>query len=310
MAKGLTATIVFDGMSLNYGEGVGNISELKKISRGGEFYSYLSRQAIRYDIYRMLKEAFSMDADKENPLTEAQKVIQFKPDVNVRDYMEADLFGYMKTEKAKGSLTRPATVRITPAISLEPMYSDIEFGTNKNFADRVKSDPNPFMFEHHYSLYSYTITIDLDRVGRDDNDGIELEPEVKAERVKKVLEVLKVLNRDIKGRTESLNPLFAIGGVYNIKNPFFLNRVKVFYNKEKRSYYLNTEILKSILELSFNNNEIRKDTIIGYVKGFWLNEEEFNSLCNIVFSNIGNFFDELSNKVEGYYLNNQSGGIK
>jgi CRISPR-associated protein Cst2 len=38
--KGLTVSIIFDAMSLNYGEGVGNISELKKLSKGGELYSY------------------------------------------------------------------------------------------------------------------------------------------------------------------------------------------------------------------------------------------------------------------------------
>jgi CRISPR-associated protein Cst2 len=59
-AKGLTVSIIFDAMSLNYGEGVGNISELKKLSRNGELYSYESRQAIRYDIYRLLKENFNI----------------------------------------------------------------------------------------------------------------------------------------------------------------------------------------------------------------------------------------------------------
>ncbi len=301
MAKGLTLTIVFDGMSLNYGEGVGNISELKKISRGGEFYSYLSRQAIRYDMYRMLKEVFSIDEGKEDPLHNAQGVIQFKSEANIRDYVEVDLFGYMKTERGKASHTRPAVVRITPAISLEPMYSDIEFGTNKNFADRTNSDPNPFQFEHHYSLYSYTVTIDLDRVGKDENDGTDLDPCTKAERVSKVLEVLKVLNRDIKGRTENLNPLFVIGGVYAVKNPFFLNRIKVSYNKERKAYSLNTEILSSITSVSFNNRSIRDDTILGYVKGFWLNEDEFNKICNTIFSDIGSFFDELKNRVNDYY---------
>ena len=29
---GLTISLIFDGMSLNYGEGLGNISELKKLS--------------------------------------------------------------------------------------------------------------------------------------------------------------------------------------------------------------------------------------------------------------------------------------
>ena len=31
--KGLSITLVFKGQSLNYGEGIGNISELKKLTR-------------------------------------------------------------------------------------------------------------------------------------------------------------------------------------------------------------------------------------------------------------------------------------
>lgn len=47
MAKnGLTLTMVFLAESANYGEGVGNISALKKMTRGNyEQYSYISRQA-------------------------------------------------------------------------------------------------------------------------------------------------------------------------------------------------------------------------------------------------------------------------
>lgn len=36
--KGLTLSIVFKAQSLNYGEGIGNISELKKLSRGMVMY--------------------------------------------------------------------------------------------------------------------------------------------------------------------------------------------------------------------------------------------------------------------------------
>ena len=37
--------------SANYGEGIGNISSLKKMTRGNhEQYSYISRQAMRYNI--------------------------------------------------------------------------------------------------------------------------------------------------------------------------------------------------------------------------------------------------------------------
>ncbi|MCI4462867.1 MAG: type I-B CRISPR-associated protein Cas7/Cst2/DevR [Caldisericum sp.] len=295
MAKGLTYTAIFEAMSLNYGEGVGNISELKKLTKGGEFYSYTSRQAIRYDIYRTLKESYNID-DKEDPLTKEQQVVQFKPDANIKDYVEMDLFGYMKTKKGQGSISRPAVVRISPAISLEPMEGDVEFGTNKNFADRAGTDPNPFQFEHHYSLYSYTVTVDLDRIGVDENDKIYLSPDEKAKRVNQLLEVLKVLTRNIKGRTESLSPIFAIGGVYDIKNPFFLNKLKVNYSKEEKKYGIDTEILDSQLSLSFDGKPIRDYTYVGYLKGYWLNESEFNKLSKNV-SDIDGFFSKLKDKV-------------
>ena len=45
---GLTLTMVFLAESANYGEGVGNITTLKKMTRGDyQLYSYISRQAIR-----------------------------------------------------------------------------------------------------------------------------------------------------------------------------------------------------------------------------------------------------------------------
>ncbi|BAL80396.1 type I-B CRISPR-associated protein Cas7/Cst2/DevR [Caldisericum exile] len=295
MSKGLTYTAIFEAMSLNYGEGTGNISELKKITKGGETYTYVSRQAIRYDIYRLLRENFFVD-DKEVPLTKEQQVVQFKPDANIKDYVEMDLFGYMKTAKGQKSGSRPAVVRISPAISLEPTLGDIEFGTNKNFADRVGADPNPFQFENHYSLYTYTITIDLDKVGKDENDNIDLSTSEKADRVKMLLEVLKVLNRNIKGRIENLNPVFAIGGVYNIKNPFFLNRIKVKYDRNSGKYALDTEIINSVLDLNFGNEPVRDKTYVGYLKGYWANEEEFNKLVNNP-TNIGLFFENLENEV-------------
>ena len=56
--NGLTITIVFLAESANYGEGVGNITTLKKMTRGNyEQYSYISRQAMRYNIVQQLKRS-------------------------------------------------------------------------------------------------------------------------------------------------------------------------------------------------------------------------------------------------------------
>ena len=42
--NGLTITVIFEAESANYGEGIGNISQLKKFTRAdGKIYSYISR---------------------------------------------------------------------------------------------------------------------------------------------------------------------------------------------------------------------------------------------------------------------------
>ncbi len=92
--KALTITVVFEGNSLNFGEGIANISELKKIHRGnGDVYTFASRQSIRYDIVRLGNEIFGWNLDT---VDKASRVIQFKKDVTIKDSVEMDLFGYLK----------------------------------------------------------------------------------------------------------------------------------------------------------------------------------------------------------------------
>jgi len=300
--KGLTFSAIFKAMSLNYGESVGNISELKKLSIGGEYYSYMSRQALRYDIFRTMREVFAVDAGKEEPLHADADVVQFKPEVKISDYVEADLFGYMKTESGQGALTRSAVARISPAVSLEPWLMDVEFGANHDFARRAGSSPNPFQFEHHLSLYSYTLTVGLDRVGEDENDNISLSAEEKAERVNVLLDVVQILTRNIKGRMENLSPVFAIGGVYDVKNPFFLGRLEVSKDKNTNRYNLNTEILEGTLGLRFLDREVKQNTYMGLVKGFWGNESEIKALLDEdKVKDISGFFEKLKEEVTAYY---------
>ena len=46
--NGLTISIISQFQSGNYGEGIGNISQLKKMTRAdGKVYTYVSRQALR-----------------------------------------------------------------------------------------------------------------------------------------------------------------------------------------------------------------------------------------------------------------------
>ena len=111
--NGLTFTVIFLAESANYGEGVGNISTLKKMTRGNyEQYSYISRQALRYNMIQQL----GWDT---TPVDGKSGVVQFAPSASIVDYPEIDLFGYMKTsskedDKKGGAMTRSAVVRLMP----------------------------------------------------------------------------------------------------------------------------------------------------------------------------------------------------
>ncbi|MGL4850635.1 MAG: type I-B CRISPR-associated protein Cas7/Cst2/DevR [Clostridium sp.] len=287
--KGLTISMIVEGESLNYGEGIGNVTTLKRISRdGGRSYSYVSRQALRFNIIKQMKEditTLALDGD----------VLQFHPDAKIDEYAEIDLFGYMKTKKPVK--TRAAVVRLSNAVALETFNSDLDFLTNKGLLDRYnevsskkKEGGNIAQSEIHKSYYTYTITIDLDKVGIDINDKIEISNSEKENRIKRLLKAIKFLYRDIKGRRENLSPVFAIGGVYSIKNPFFENRIKVFNNR------LNVEVIESVLKL---DKEIRGNTIIGKIDNLFINNKEIEEKLNSI--EIGEFFEKIEKEIESYY---------
>ncbi|WP_460917269.1 type I-B CRISPR-associated protein Cas7/Cst2/DevR, partial [Staphylococcus aureus] len=114
----------------------------KKISRNrGEQYTYISRQAIRYNIVEQLGE------NKANVKAEGsgdKKVVQFSAETTIKDYPELDFFGYMKTVKGDNSKNRSAIVRLSNAVSLETFKGDLEFLTNKGLVDRIDRNEKVF----------------------------------------------------------------------------------------------------------------------------------------------------------------------
>ena len=298
--SGLTITMVFNAESLNYGEGIGNISELKKLSRGnGKVYTFASRQPLSYDIARLGNKMFGWNLEV---VDKSKGTVQFKDECTIKDSEEMDLFGYMKTskksdDKAGGSSIRSAAVRLSNAISLEDYKSDMDFLNNKGLADRISEFPNLANVEQHLSYYTYTVTIDLEKIGKDGE--IELDNEVKMKRVIELLEILKVLNREIRGREENLSPLFVIGGVYNLNSPYFLGRIELKNVKQK--FAINTNILEDTMKLKIGENEISQDTNIGIVKDIFENEKEIEEKFANKVSNIQDFFEKLEDSVKQYY---------
>ena len=285
--NGLTMTIIFQAESANFGEGIGNLTVLKKYSRGDKNqYTYISRQALRYNIIQQL-------GYDNTPISNESGVVQFAADASIDKYPEVDLFGYMKTVSKKDnsagkSSTRSAVVRLSNAVSLEPFNSDLDFLTNMGLAKREGYDNGIAQSEIHRSLYAYTITIDLDRVGEDGD--ISLSPDEKINRIEALLKTVMFLYRDIKGRRENLSPLFVIGGVFSRKNPFFSNAINVSNGK------LNINSIKSVLNMMQEEKEFVK---IGLVNGIFDNETDI--INELDAKDVGEVFNEIIDDMKKTY---------
>lgn len=290
--KGLSFSVIFRANSLNYGEGTANISELKKFHRGnGDVYTFSSRQSLRYDMVRLGNQFYNWNLDV---VDKAQGVVQFKADATIADSVEMDLFGYMKTRARSGATKRSAVARLSHAISLEPYRSDLEFLNNMGLASRIPDDANLATIEQHTSFYTYTLTIDLSRIGIDGD--VELDNEQKASRVNQLLEVTKFLNREIRGRQENLAPLFIIGGIYPIPNPFFLGRISIAENNSKE---VNLAPIRDTLETTVFGSKVKDSTKIGYVKGTFSNEQAITEMDGS--TTVDEFYTDLMKQVNNYY---------
>lgn len=294
--NGLTITIIMRAESANYGEGFGNIAVLKKVSRGDHYqYSYISRQALRYNIVQQLKW--------DNTPVSDQGVVQFAPDASIDKYPEIDLFGYFKTEGKSDSgengktKARSAVARLSNAIALEPFNGDLDFLTNIGLARRVKGLKNAIaQSEIQSSYYAYTLSIDLDLVGIDRTYAnnvekvISIKKQEKIKRVEELLDAIQFLYRDIRGRRENLAPLFAIGGVYERKNPYFEHRVLVKNNAVQ---------IAPILETKESCTDTKEYTRSGVLSGVFTNDEEIKRELNA--TTVAEFFKYLKDQVEAYY---------
>lgn len=284
--KGLTLTIIFQAESANYGESIGNVASLKKISRNqGDQYTYISRQALRYNIVEQLGEDLApVKAEGSGD----KKVVQFAEEATIDKYPEIDFFGYMKTEKGSNGKKRSAKVRLSNAISLETFKGDMDFLTNKGQADKINENMNIAQAEIHSSYYRYTITADLDQIGEDENYRIVINNVERSRRVKRLLDTIALLYRDIRGRREDLKPLFAIGGVYDIKNPVFQNVVGI-----KENCIAIPEIKGVLYDI------IKKDTYCGVVAQRFNNTRELQEKLHAM--TMPEFFAALKQKVDAYY---------
>ena len=285
--------IIFEGQSLNYGEGERNITALKKMTRENHFLSYLSKQAIKYNIKQQLGiDNTDLELDKS--------VIQYSNSSTIEESAELDLFGYLKTTKPVKK--RSAIARVSDAVSLETYKSDLDFLTNLGMLNRFNSTAdaneqlsggNIAQSEVHKSYYAYTITLDLQHVGIDINDNIKLDNEERCKRVSNFLDTVFSLYRDIKGRRENLRPIFVVGGLYSKGSSIFENMLSVKGNM------ILIDPIKETIEF---DNDTKENTLAGVLSVKFDNTDEIKETLNA--STVSNVLNTLKESVKAYYESN------
>jgi len=321
----LTLTIITQrATSLNYGENIGNVSILKKLSLGDNSQiTYVSDKALKYDIRRKGKEekGWKLLDEKVKELIEKSKdgkklnVDKFAKEL-VQEYQEFDIFGGLltnlkgadgkKVELSYGdSVKRTAPVKITYAYSISKFQGDMDFMNNIEAYNRYirhieqKDAQVITQSEQHTAHYCYTVAIDLDRIGvwETENGTEEVIPaEEKAKTVKDLLDIIRTLSRQIRGRYENLSPIFVIGGIYKVKNPFFMGCIGA---KETEDGKLLLEVNRLLDCKGIIPEEERDNTLRGLLSGFFANEQEIREKLNC--KSVGEVFEELKSKVGEIY---------
>lgn len=261
--KGLTMAIIFqiegsDDKQINE-----NIKSRRRIIEGKLYHhTYIPIQTLRHSFVNQI------GADHNETGIE-KTVLQLDPKATIDKYPEVDLFGYVKNGEEQK--IRLAIVRLSNAVSLESLEN--EDGTDRTY-------------------YTYTISADLDKVGIDKNDGIEIDNMEKTDRVINLLDTIRNLHMGTGEEKEVLEPLFVIGGVYDFEDAIFHDILGVEDNK------VDIDKIKNVLKgISYENAET--DTYCGLAGGIFDNDDEITEELDA--KTISEYFEIIKDKVIGYY---------
>lgn len=285
----LTLTVIAN-MTSNYGEGLGNISSVQKVYRGGKEYATRSRES--------LKNAICVQAglydDLQTSVDGAMQKLVTK-DINAATCKALE-GGYMSTKDV--TYIRNSSFYLTDAVSVEPFISDARFHNNlylaTNYAKanglNVQNDSKdcglmPYQYEYDKSIKIYSITIDLEKVGVDQNFDAEASNEEKCSRVLSIVDAVENLSLVVKGNLDNAEPIFIAGGLSPRKTHMFENAVRVVGKN------LVVEPIKEKLDMGFSCGLMRN--------GQMGNEDEIVRELNP--TTVPKFFNQLREDVKAYF---------
>lgn len=286
----LTLTVVAN-MTSNYSEGLGNIASVQKIFRNRKVYTIRSRESLKNAI--MVQSGMYDDLQTEVDGA-AQKLVTSELNAASCRALEG---GYMSTKGT--TYVRKSSIYLTDAISCESFVNETRFHNNLYLAGNYakaqgKTIQNnvdsvglmPYQYEYDKSLKVYSLTIDLEMIGKDENFDTEASAEEKAERVEAILRAVETLSLVVKGNLDNAEPIFAVGGLSERKTHYFENVVHVEEDRLLISEDLQTKIAE------------------GYRTGLlksrvFLNEDEIEDKLRPL--SVAAFFNILVDDVKNYY---------
>ena len=269
-----------------------NISSIKKIRMNdGEEYPYKSSQAIRRDLREQL-------AVLGWELSEAALAKQAKGATatlgDPASYIDDDLFGFMIADKVTKKRTGP--VRVSPLISLEPYRGELDFATNY-MGVKAGGNPNIFETEIHSGFYRGTILIELDRIGAADAETykLDLEPGERKRRVAALLDAIQNLwgiGRQSRFLAD-ISPKFVAAALMKVKNPIFMECVRVCSEEDKEKKKL------SFVEHNLIENTLKDcegavvHWVLGERKGFFSRDTAAAKPLGEAFDMMRGWLDEV-----------------
>lgn len=231
MKKSVTLTVVAN-MTSNYSEGLGNIGSVQKVYRNKKSYATRSRESLKNAI--MVQSGMYDDLQTEVNGATQKEVSQ---EVNVANCRALE-GGYMNTKG--NTYVRNSSFYLTDAISCDSFINETRFHNNLYLATNYAKANNinlqvkaketglmPYQYEYDKSLKVYSITIDLEMIGKDENFKTEASSEEKAARVIALLDAIANLSLVVRGNLDNAEPIFVAGGMSEKKTHYFENVVRV-----------------------------------------------------------------------------------
>lgn len=295
----LTLTVVAN-MTANYSESLGNIASVQKVFRKGKVYAIRSRESLKNAI--MVQSGMYDDLETEVDGAAQKRVTEEKTAANTRA-LEG---GYMSTKGT--TYIRNSSFYLTDAIACDEFVNESRFHNNlylatnrakalgisvqtgKEKGDETKENDKiglmPYQYEYDKSLKIYSLTIDLDKIGRDENFDTDTTPEEKADRVIALLNAVENLSLIVKGNLDNAEPVFVVGGLSERMTHYFENVVQVRNNQLDI-----TDDLKKRIEQGY---------AVGLLQGGTLENEEA-IITELGAGSVAEVFDSLRDQVKAYY---------